>query len=80
MKGTLKEDIDKFSWTDAGRHWGAFRVTVDISAEDVLAELFVLDTYERSNTHVALNGSLPRFIKKDVNGSRRYVLMSQSII
>ena len=41
------------------------------SAKEVLAELFVLDTYERSKIHKELNGTLPRFIRKDVDGTRR---------
>ena len=47
VEGTLKEDVDKFLWRENNELWSAFDVTLDVSAKNVLAELFVLDTYER---------------------------------
>jgi hypothetical protein len=38
VKGTLKEGIDKFLWRDEDKVWAAFGVTVDKSAEAMLAE------------------------------------------
>merc|ERR1711871_1252825 len=72
VKGTLKEDVDKFLWREEGKVWGAYSVTVDLSAKSVLAEQFELDTYERSTKHRKKKHGdrLARGILKDVDGNR----------
>jgi hypothetical protein len=67
---SLKSGIDKFQWKEGKNHWGAFRVTVDKSAEDVLAEQFLLESLIRSEMQAKKGGHLPRAIKTNVDGSR----------
>jgi hypothetical protein len=70
VKGTLKEGVDKFLWREGDNMWGAYGVTVDKSAKGVLAELILLDTFERSRRHSQKEGNLPRAIRKDIGGTR----------
>ena len=70
MRGTLKEDVDKFLWREGDKIWGGYGVTVDKAAEKLVAEVFDLDTYMNSKRHSKENGSLVRAIKKNVGGSR----------
>jgi hypothetical protein len=70
VKGTLKEGIDKFLWREEDNVWAAFGVTVDKSAKGVLAEEFLLDTFESSEEHFKNNGNLPRVIRNDFKGMR----------
>jgi hypothetical protein len=50
--------------------WAAFGVNVDKSAEAVLAEQSVFDTYEASSIHFNENKHLPRAVRENVDGSR----------
>ncbi|GMI25113.1 hypothetical protein TrCOL_g11460, partial [Triparma columacea] len=70
VKGTLKEGIDKFLWRDGDNVWAAFGVTVDKSAKGVMAEQFLLDTFEKSEKHFKNHGNLPRVIRNDFEGTR----------
>ena len=71
VKGTLKEGIDKYLWTEEGKHWGAFTVTLDRSARGVMAEKLELDSYANSRNHQSSHHhSLPRTVVKNVDGTR----------
>jgi hypothetical protein len=70
VKGTLKEGIDKFLWREGDNVWAAFGVTVDKSAKGILAEEFLLDTFENSEGHLKNNGNLPRVTRNDFEGTR----------
>jgi hypothetical protein len=49
--GTLQEDVDKFLWRDNGKIMGGFRLTVDCSAELLLANLFNINSYDQAREH-----------------------------
>jgi hypothetical protein len=70
IKGNYNSEVEKYQWTDDGRHWGAYSVTVDSSAESLLAHQFIFDTYGANGRHQAQNGNLPRSTINNVDGTR----------
>jgi len=65
----LKESIDKFLWTKGDEIWGGFRTKVAISAEEMFAFLYELNTHSEANEHRDKNGNLPRVVRS-LEGSR----------
>ncbi|GMI44744.1 hypothetical protein TrCOL_g7075 [Triparma columacea] len=72
IKGTLKEGIDKLFWWEEGQLWAATLMNVDTSATRLLAELYEMNTYERSQLHKKKHGSLPRAIRKKGKNSNAH--------
>ncbi|GMI47646.1 hypothetical protein TrCOL_g5426 [Triparma columacea] len=70
VKGTLQEGVDKYLWRDGDNVWGAFGVTADKSAEGMLAELSLSETYTYARRHLEDNGNLPRVLRQNVDGTR----------
>jgi len=67
---TVKTGIDKFLWRDEDKDWYAYEVTVDISAQKLLADLFNFGSYTKKQKHKQKYQGLPFSVRTNVGGKR----------
>ena len=72
IAGTVQESVDKFTvWQKgASTAWAWSKAVVDVSAEELIARLWVLTTHRVKVEHVEQNGELPRAVWENIDGSR----------
>ena len=64
--------VDKFTVWQQGEAvaWGITKAKIDVSAEEFFARLWVLTTYKKKSEHKKAEGSLPRGVWEDLDGTR----------
>mmetsp|Transcript_18700 Transcript_18700/g.38909 ORF Transcript_18700/g.38909 Transcript_18700/m.38909 type:complete len:1880 (-) Transcript_18700:55-5694(-) len=69
---SLKTEVEKFIYVDEanGAIFGVSNCTMDCSADQIVADICVGDTYEASVLHKKKNGNLPRLIVNNLDGTR----------
>ena len=72
LPGTVNESVEKLLRSEKGDRacWGMTKATIDVSAEELFSDVWILDSYKSNATHKQVSGDLPRAIWENLDGTR----------
>ncbi|GMI24007.1 hypothetical protein TrCOL_g12870 [Triparma columacea] len=74
LPGDLRSPVEKYLWNEVKNkltvQWGLSVATIDLSAKELLAHLFQINTYESAAQHRKTASHLQRAIRSNIDGTR----------